>query len=145
MLVNSPAEMLDLGQKIGTKLSSSDVVVLTGELGAGKTLLTQGIGKALGFTHITSPTFVLSRIHKGSPNLVHVDAYRLLDAPRNSFSDLDLFGYLESSVFVIEWGIDFVDQLSESFLEIVINQNAKSDQREVSINTFGKRWQGFKL
>ena len=145
MLVNSRAEMLDLGQKIGTKLSSSDVVVLTGELGAGKTLLTQGIGKALGFTHITSPTFVLSRIHKGSPNLVHVDAYRLLDAPRNSFSDLDLFGYLESSVFVIEWGIDFVDQLSESFLEIVIKQSANNDQREVSINTFGKRWQGFKL
>jgi tRNA A37 threonylcarbamoyladenosine biosynthesis protein TsaE len=76
---------------------------------------------------------------------VHVDAYRLLDAPRNSFSDLDLFGYLESSVFVIEWGIDFVDQVSESYLEIVIKQIENNDQREVSINTFGKRWQGFKL
>ncbi|NCW25093.1 MAG: tRNA (adenosine(37)-N6)-threonylcarbamoyltransferase complex ATPase subunit type 1 TsaE [Betaproteobacteria bacterium] len=114
-------------------------------MGSGKTLLTQGIGKALGFSQITSPTFVLARVHRGKPNLVHVDAYRLLDAPINSFSDLDLSSYLESSVFVIEWGIDFVDQLSDEYLEILISVGNTADEREIKVNKIGKRWQDFSL
>lgn len=137
--------MFEFGFQIGKQVQASDVIVLTGDLGSGKTLLTQGIGKALGFSQITSPTFVLARVHRGKPNLVHVDAYRLLDAPINSFSDLDLSSYLESSVFVIEWGIDFVDQLSDEYLEILISMGNTADEREIKVNKIGKRWQDFSL
>jgi tRNA threonylcarbamoyladenosine biosynthesis protein TsaE len=143
MIIDNAKKMFALGVKIGQQLKSSDVIVLTGELGSGKTLLTQGIGHALGFSQITSPTFVLARVHRGQPNLVHVDAYRLLDAPINSFSDLDLATYLESSIFVIEWGIDFVDQLTSEYLEILISMGEIDNQREVTFNKVGKRWQGF--
>jgi tRNA threonylcarbamoyladenosine biosynthesis protein TsaE len=70
MEINSPAEMKDLGKKIGKQLSSTDVVILSGELGSGKTVLAQGIAAALGFDQITSPTFVISRIYKGKPNFI---------------------------------------------------------------------------
>ena len=89
MEINSPAEMKDLGKKIGKQLSSTDVVILSGELGSGKTVLTQGIAAALGFDQITSPTFVISRIYKGKPNFIHADAYRLLDTCIESFTDLE--------------------------------------------------------
>ena len=145
MNIKSPSEMFEFGFQIGKQVQASDVIVLTGDLGSGKTLLTQGIGKALGFSQITSPTFVLARVHRGKPNLVHVDAYRLLDTPINSFSDLDLSSYLESSVFVIEWGIDFVDQLSDEYLEILISMGNTADEREIKVNKIGKRWQDFSL
>jgi tRNA threonylcarbamoyladenosine biosynthesis protein TsaE len=102
--IDSIQQMQQLGIKIGKQLKSGDVVVLTGVLGSGKTVLTQSIASSLGHRGITSPTFVISRIHRGTPNLVHIDAYRLLDLELNAFTDLDLESYLESSVFVIEWG-----------------------------------------
>jgi len=74
--VSSPEAMFDLGKKIGEQLKTSDVVVLTGELAVGKTVLTQGIASAFGIKNVTSPTFVISRIHKGVPNIIHIDAYR---------------------------------------------------------------------
>ncbi|MFM8383397.1 MAG: tRNA (adenosine(37)-N6)-threonylcarbamoyltransferase complex ATPase subunit type 1 TsaE, partial [Actinomycetota bacterium] len=63
--VNSVDEMRELGQFIATKTKAGDLIVLSGPLGAGKTALTQGIGAGLGITGITSPTFVISRVHKG--------------------------------------------------------------------------------
>ena len=106
--VNTVNQMHQLGAKIGAQLKSSDVVVLTGDLGSGKTVLTQGIASALGLSDITSPTFVISRIHKGKPNFIHIDAYRLLDSDISNFTDLDFESYLPNSVFVIEWGAPFV-------------------------------------
>jgi tRNA threonylcarbamoyladenosine biosynthesis protein TsaE len=137
--------MHQLGNKIGQQLKSGDVVVLTGELGAGKTVLTQGIAAALGIENVTSPTFVISRIHKGSPNFIHIDAYRLLDATADAFADLDFESYLPSSVFVIEWGKDFITQLSDQYLDIKISMTANEDEREIEINGVGTRWAGFKL
>ena len=134
-----------LGMKIGEKLKMGDVVVLTGELGSGKTLLTQGIATALGHKDITSPTFVISRVHKGTPNLVHIDAYRLLDFELNAFTDLDLERYLESSVFVIEWGAKFVSSLTDEYLEIKIELGDLENQRIVEIAPVGKRWNEFKV
>ena len=78
--VTSVEQMQQLGEKIGKILKLGDVVVLTGELAAGKTVLTQGIATAFGIKNVTSPTFVISRIHKGVPNFIHIDAYRLLDS-----------------------------------------------------------------
>ena len=78
MKIASAQEMFDLGRKIGAQLRAGDLILLNGPLGAGKTVLVQGIGAALGFTEVTSPTFVISRIHKGPLPLIHVDTYRLL-------------------------------------------------------------------
>jgi tRNA threonylcarbamoyladenosine biosynthesis protein TsaE len=143
--IGSIQQMQLLGMKIGEKLKMGDVVVLTGELGSGKTLLTQGIATALGHKDITSPTFVISRVHKGTPNLVHIDAYRLLDFELNAFTDLDLERYLESSVFVIEWGAKFVSSLTDEYLEIKIELGDLENQRIVEIAPVGKRWNEFKV
>jgi len=145
MEINSPAEMKDLGKKIGRQLSTSDVVILSGELGSGKTVLTQGIAAALGFDQITSPTFVISRVYKGKPNFIHADAYRLLDSGIESFTDLDFESYLPSSVFVIEWGAPFVTSLTDQYLDIKISQGSTETARKVEITPIGQRWSGFKV
>jgi tRNA threonylcarbamoyladenosine biosynthesis protein TsaE len=137
--------MHQLGVQIGKQLKAADVVVLTGELGAGKTVLTQGIGSVFGVENITSPTFVISRIHKGDPNFVHIDAYRLLDAGISAFADLDFESYLPNSVFVIEWGKDFVSQLSDQYLDIKISTTGNENERVLDITGVGQRWAGFKL
>lgn len=143
--IDSPQHMFELGEKIGRKLKPSDVVVLNGELGAGKTVLTQGIASALKILGVTSPTFVISRIHKGNPNFIHIDAYRLLDSDPSNFADLDFESYLASSVFVIEWGKNFVSTLSDQYLEINIDRGQKDDQRQVEFVMVGDRWKNFNL
>ena len=142
---SSVEAMHQIGAQIGKQLRSGDVVVLTGELGAGKTVLTQGIGSAFGVENVTSPTFVISRIHKGNPNFIHIDAYRLLDAGVNAFADLDFESYLPNSVFVIEWGKDFVSQLSDQYLDIKITSTSNESERVLEISGVGERWAGFKL
>jgi tRNA threonylcarbamoyladenosine biosynthesis protein TsaE len=143
--INSPQQMFELGEKIGRQLKPSDVVVLNGELGAGKTVLTQGIASAFKILGVTSPTFVISRIHKGNPNFIHIDAYRLLDSDPSNFADLDFESYLASSVFVIEWGKDLVSTLTDQYLEINIDRGQKDDQRQVEFVMVGDRWENFKL
>jgi tRNA threonylcarbamoyladenosine biosynthesis protein TsaE len=143
--INSPEQMFELGEKIGRQLKPSDVVVLNGELGAGKTVLTQGIASAFKILGVTSPTFVICRIHKGNPNFIHIDAYRLLDSDPSNFADLDFESYLASSVFVIEWGKDFVTTLTDQYLEINIDRGQKDDQRQVEFVMVGDRWENFKL
>jgi len=143
--VSSAEAMFELGKKIGEQLNTSDVVVLTGELAAGKTVLTQGIASAFGIKNVTSPTFVISRVHKGDPNFIHIDAYRLLDFGISSFTDLDFESYLPNSVFVIEWGAAFVSTLTDQFLEIKISQGESENLRNLEITPIGQRWAGFKL
>jgi len=143
--INSPQQMFELGEKIGRQLKPSDVVVLNGELGAGKTVLTQGIASAFKILGVTSPTFVISRIHKGNPNFIHIDAYRLLDSDPSNFADLDFESYLASSVFVIEWGKNFVSTLTDQYLEVNIDRGQKDDQRQVEFVMVGDRWENFKL
>jgi tRNA threonylcarbamoyladenosine biosynthesis protein TsaE len=142
---NSVEQMHQLGTKIGAQLKPSDVVVLSGELGSGKTVLTQGIAAALGVLDVTSPTFVISRIHKGKPNFIHIDAYRLLDSDISNFTDLDFESYLPSSIFVIEWGVAFVTTLTDQYLDIKITEGDTEDSRNLSITTVGKRWDALKL
>lgn len=144
-IVDSIEQMHQFGVKIGLELRVSDVVVLTGELGAGKTVLAQAIASALGITGVTSPTFVISRIHQGKVNLIHIDAYRLLDHGRQAFTDLDFDSYLPNSVFVIEWGAPFVTTLTDQYLEIVINQGQVEGSRDLVVNLVGQRWKGFAL
>ncbi|MSZ44536.1 MAG: tRNA (adenosine(37)-N6)-threonylcarbamoyltransferase complex ATPase subunit type 1 TsaE [Actinobacteria bacterium] len=137
--------MKALGQNIGEKLRVGDLVLLSGPLGAGKTALTQGIGRALGIENITSPTFVISRIHEGRIRLVHVDAYRLQGEMNAIFDDLDLESYLPSSITVVEWGEGLADRLADQYLEIMIEFGESDDQRLVSIIGHGQRFAEFKL
>jgi tRNA threonylcarbamoyladenosine biosynthesis protein TsaE len=143
--ISTPEAMFELGQKIGSQCKAGDLILLNGPLGAGKTVLVQGIGAALGIEGVTSPTFVISRVHKGSLPLIHVDAYRLLDgANTNAYlDDLDLDTERESGVTVIEWGGQESARLSDERLEISIDRS--DDVRDVSAKAIGARWSGFSL
>ena len=135
--------MLDLGIFLSTQLKAGDLILINGPLGAGKTVLAQGIGKGLGIDDITSPTFVISRTHKGVLPMIHVDAYRLIDTenPNLYLDDLDLD--IENSVTVVEWGGTESARLSEDRLEISIDRT--NEIRQVEIKAIGARWNGFAL
>ncbi|MEY3181006.1 MAG: hypothetical protein RL583_166 [Actinomycetota bacterium] len=135
--------MLDLGIFLSTQLKAGDLILINGPLGAGKTVLAQGIGKGLGIDDITSPTFVISRTHKGVLPMIHVDAYRLIDTenPNLFLDDLDLD--IENSVTVVEWGGAESARLSEDRLEISIDRT--NEIRQVEIKAIGARWNGFAL
>ncbi len=139
--------MRDLGAKLATYLRAGDIVVLRGNLGAGKTAFAQGIGRALGIFDITSPTFVISRTHKAKVPLIHVDAYRLLGSTSQSFEidDLDLQTARENAIMVIEWGEEVATRLHEDFLLVDIEFGGSEDERVVEFEGKGKRWEGFTL
>ena len=145
MKIASAQEMFDLGKRLGAQLRSGDLILLNGPLGAGKTVLVQGMGAALGFTEVTSPTFVISRIHKGPLSLIHVDTYRLLESGKAALylDDLDLDSARESAVTVIEWGGEESARLSDERLEIDIDRS--DEERVVTWRAIGPRWAGFKL
>ena len=134
-----------LGRRIGALCKAGDLILLNGPLGAGKTILVQGIGEALGISEVTSPTFVISRIHKAPLTLIHVDAYRLLEGGNAAayLDDLDLDTPRESAVTVIEWGGDESARLSDQRLEITIDRT--EEVREVTITPIGARWQGISV
>lgn len=144
--VSSVNEMRAIGAKIADQLKAGDLIILSGELGAGKTALTQGIGVGLGISEITSPTFVISRIHQGKLPLIHVDAYRLIQSPGVflEFEDLDLPSKMSDAVTVIEWGSELAPLLKDEFLEIKIDF-ISDNERNLEITPHGNRWQGFRL
>ena len=143
MKIATAADMHGLGMRIGAECKAGDLILLNGALGAGKTVLVQGIGEALGISDVTSPTFVISRIHKAPLPLIHVDAYRLLEGGNAALylDDLDLDSPRESAVTVIEWGGQESARLSEERLEILIDRT--NEVREVTMTPVGARWQGF--
>ncbi len=116
--------MRELGERVGTSLVAGDLVVLTGELGAGKTTFTQGLGAGLGVRgSVTSPTFVIARVHPSladGPDLVHVDAYRL--GGLAELDDLDLDTSLDTAVTVVEWGAGLAEGLADARLEVGIER-----------------------
>jgi tRNA threonylcarbamoyladenosine biosynthesis protein TsaE len=139
--------MRQLGAKLAAHLKPGDLVVLRGNLGAGKTALTQGIGEFLGIKDVTSPTFVIARSHKGKIPLIHVDAYRLLDSGTNNFEidDLDLDTSRAGAITVIEWGESVAARLNEDYLLIDISFGKGEDERNVEFVGHGARWEGFSL
>ena len=145
MKIATAQEMFGLGEKIGAQLRAGDLILLNGPLGAGKTVLAQGIGAALGFSEVTSPTFVISRTHKGALPLIHVDAYRLLESGNAALylDDLDLDAAREVSVTLIEWGGAESARLSDERLEIDIDRT--DDERVITVRAIGPRWEGFAL
>ena len=144
MITIATAEaMFELGVKLSTQLRAGDLLLVNGPLGAGKTVLAQGIGAGLGVTGVTSPTFVISRVHKAAIPFIHVDAYRLIDSenPNLYLDDLDLD--IANSITVIEWGGAESARLSEDRLEISIDRS--DDVRRVEVKPIGSRWAGFSL
>ena len=143
--VESPEAMFELGKRIGFLCKEGDLILLNGPLGAGKTVFVQGLGASLGIEDVTSPTFVISRIHKAKLPLIHVDVYRLLEAGRASLylDDLDLDSPREEAVTVIEWGGEESARLGDDRLEIIIDRS--DDVRKVSITAIGNRWAGIDL
>lgn len=150
LVVPTAAEMREVGRRLARLLQAGDVVIATGELGAGKTTLTQGIAAGLGVRgQVISPTFVLSRIHpgQGGPDLVHVDAYRLGDSAE--LDDLDLDASIARSVTVVEWGAGLAEGLADDRLQIEIIRAAATgpadgsdtdDPRTMILTAVGERW-----
>jgi tRNA threonylcarbamoyladenosine biosynthesis protein TsaE len=143
--IATPDEMHALGRKIGALCKAGDLILLNGPLGAGKTVFVKGIGSALGIDDVTSPTFVISRIHKAPLPLIHVDVYRLLEAGKAALylDDLDLDSPSEEAVTVIEWGGEESARLADDRLEVVIDRS--DEVRKVSITAIGDRWVGIEL
>jgi tRNA threonylcarbamoyladenosine biosynthesis protein TsaE len=129
------------GMRLGRLLRAGDLLVLTGDLGAGKTTLAQGIGEGLGVRGpVTSPTFVIARVHPslvGGPALVHVDAYRLGGALE--LDDLDLDAAVEESVTVVEWGHGVAERLADDYLEVVLS-TGPAEERTATLSGVGDRW-----
>ena len=155
LTVTTPDGMGRLGRGLAALLRPGDLVLLSGELGAGKTTLTRGLGAGLGVRGaVTSPTFVIARVHPsltGGPALVHVDAYRL-GGGLDEMEDLDLDVSLPESVIVVEWGEGKVEQLSEERLQVRIERAVGADAaagdhdpRQVTVTGLGARWDGIDL
>lgn len=130
-------ELIAIGEQIGKKLIAGDVLVLTGDLGAGKTTLTKGIAKSLGISQmIKSPTYTIVREYEGRLPLYHLDVYRIGDDPDSI--DLDDFLY-GAGVTVIEWGELLSSELLDDYLEVFIERDI--DGRQVRFDAHGTRSQ----
>jgi len=127
-----------LGAQLGGQLRAGDVVVLSGPLGAGKTVLAKGVAQAMGVEGpVISPTFVLARVHRarqaGAPAMIHVDMYRLLDHASvdllGELDSLDLDTDLDDAVVVVEWGEGLAERLSDSHLDIRLERGPNTEVR----------------
>lgn len=131
-------DTIALGARLGQDLRAGDVVVLSGPLGAGKTVFAKGIAQAMDVDGpVISPTFVLARVHRarraGAPAMVHVDLYRLLDQASvdllAELDSLDLDTDLDDAVVVVEWGEGVAERLSDSHLDIRLERAPETDVR----------------
>ena len=151
-VIESPEAMAEFGARLARELRAGDLVLLNGELGAGKTTLTRGIGEALGVRGaVTSPTFVLARTHPrasaggplAEPPLVHVDAYRLGSAVELDDLDIDF----AASIVVVEWGEGLLDGITDEWLQLDIVRPVGGvvtddgvEARTVTVTGHGARW-----
>ena len=136
-------QMLDFAKRLGKKLQAGDIIVLTGELGAGKTTFTKGLGLGLDIHQmIKSPTYTIVREYEGRLPLYHMDVYRIGDDPDSFDLDDYLFG---DGVSVIEWGEMLGDDLPENYLEVIFDKYSKDlvndQEREIILKPHGKRYE----
>ncbi|QCX28366.1 tRNA (adenosine(37)-N6)-threonylcarbamoyltransferase complex ATPase subunit type 1 TsaE [Nocardioides jishulii] len=140
-VVKDGPAMQELGRRVGRLLEAGDVLVLSGELGAGKTTFTQGLGEGLGVRGgVTSPTFVIARVHPSlvdGPDLVHVDAYRL--GGIEELDDLDLDTSLDEAVTVVEWGAGVAEGLATRRLEVRVTRALGGGEAPVSLEDHDPR------
>jgi tRNA threonylcarbamoyladenosine biosynthesis protein TsaE len=139
----SAPDTREFGVRLAAVLRAGDLLVLTGPLGAGKTVLAQGIGAGLEVRGaVVSPTFVIARVHRpsraGGVPLVHVDAYRLTSLAE--VDDLDLDVDAADGVTVVEWGAGLVEQLNDARLDVAITRAPDSEARTVRLMPHGGDW-----
>ncbi len=136
--LSTAEDTVALGAELGRQLHAGDVVVLSGPLGAGKTVLAKGIAQAMEVEGpVISPTFVLARVHRarrsGAPAMIHVDMYRLLDYPSvdllAELDSLDLDTDLDDAVVVVEWGEGLAERLSDSHLDVRLERARDTEVR----------------
>ncbi len=148
LVSHAAQETIALGERLGALLAPGDVLVLTGDLGAGKTQLTKGIAAGMGVAdEVTSPTFTILMVHEGaSMPLHHFDLYRLDDP--DQLEDIGLYETLDGDgACVIEWGEQFVEEIGPERLDVVIvrlDDQAPSGEeppREVRLVAHGARAQ----
>lgn len=144
LTVPTAEDMRAFGERLAAELRAGDLVVLTGDLGAGKTTLVQGVVAGLGAPGpVLSPTFVIARVYRGGRlPVVHVDAYRL--GSTVEVDDLDLDASVEESVTLVEWGEGLVEGLSDERLLVEIRRSVDADDetRRVLLTPVGARWAG---
>jgi tRNA threonylcarbamoyladenosine biosynthesis protein TsaE len=151
LTLTSAEETRDVGRRLAGVLRAGDLLILSGDLGAGKTTFTQGVGAGLGVRgDVTSPTFVISRVHPPlgpGPALVHVDAYRL--GGIEELDDLDLDTSLDEAVTVVEWGEGVAEGLADTRLEVHLtrarggdDETEDHDPRTLRATPVGGRWIG---
>lgn len=140
-------ETVAIGKKLGSILKPGDVICLSGELGTGKTALTNGIAKEMGImSYITSPTFTLVNEYQGKYPLYHFDVYRIADV--DEMFDIGFEEYLNGNgITIIEWGELISDILPDEIVKVTISKNLEKglDVREISIKFFGARYSGYSL
>lgn len=136
----SVEETRSLGGALATLVRPGDVVLLAGDLGAGKTALTQGLGAGMGITEpITSPTFIIARTYAGRARLHHLDVYRLehlqeaIDVGLPELVD-------DAAVTVVEWGDTVAPALPRDFLEVRLRFGEGDDDRRLDVSPVGKAW-----
>ena len=136
IFTNNEIESINLGYKLGLKLPCPSTILLEGDLGAGKTTFTKGIGKALGVEKtINSPTFTIMKCYKGKYPLYHLDLYRL-DGVNQEF---DLEEYIDSGIAVIEWPHQADELLPSEYLRIIIT--IENDKRKFEFIPVGKKYE----
>ncbi len=135
---NQPIDTIQLGEKVGILLNESDVILLTGDLSAGKTTITKGIGKALEVKKvINSPTFTIVKEYSGRIPLYHLDLYRLDGLNQ----DYDLEEYMNGNgVCVIEWPHQVEEILPDEYLEIHLEHKDET-KRRITIRAYGKHYE----
>jgi len=140
VVTRSVDETRALGEELGREvLQAGDVVVLTGELGTGKTALAQGVGRGLGVDGpVVSPTFTLVREYEGRVRLCHVDVYRL--ERMQEIHELGIEEQLEESVTLIEWGEVAATALPTGRLDVRITAGAGPDERIIELVPLGESW-----
>lgn len=133
-IMKSPEETMEFGKKLAEKLKPGCVLTLEGDLGAGKTTFTKGIGKGLGVTKVVnSPTFTIIKEYEGNIPLYHMDAYRL----EESDEDLGFGEYFEGEgVTVVEWAKFIHDMLPNELLRVEIYHQRESERRLI-LRPFG--------
>lgn len=141
LTTSSARETQEVASKIAALAEQGDLILLVGELGAGKTTFVQGFGRALGVDEpITSPTFTLAREYEGHRlTLHHLDVYRLEQI--DEVLDLALPELLDSaSVTLIEWGDAIIPALPAEYLEVRVEYGDEDDERVIGVRPVGKQW-----
>lgn len=138
IISNSPEETIEIGKQIGKGLKKGDVIVLTGDLGSGKTKLTEGILTYFGLEkEISSPTFtIVNEYYTENLNIYHFDVYRLEE--EEEFTAIGGEEYFEKGVCIIEWGEMLEDILPNDYIKIEFFRNFEDEnKRNIKITFFG--------